>query len=94
MFSFISYSLYLQMITIQIIIHLLQTPVPITSYKGGTVIVMYEGLQKVVQIRYNWYTSPCDPPKGIMNCAVYAKAEMLPANGFFLDIVEAQSTEP
>ena len=40
----------------------------------------------VTEVRYNWYTAPCDPDDGIYNCGIYDKLGMLPATPFVLDV--------
>ncbi len=43
-------------------------------------------LNNVSMIRYNWYTAPCLPGDGILNCAIYDVQHQLPAIPFILNV--------
>lgn len=45
----------------------------------------------ISQVRYNWFLAPCQPTKGIYNCAVYDAQYSLPAIPFILPVKESQN---
>ena len=57
---------------------------PIVSWTWDSVTVEYVG--EASQIRYNFYTAPCEPGAGILLCAVYSQAEQLPAAPFIMNV--------
>ena len=58
---------------------------PISSFSNDTVTVTYT-LGDAMQIRYNWYTAPCEPVAGPLLCAVYSSTEQLPAVPFYMNV--------
>lgn len=63
------------------------TPVPIASWTNETVTLSFSG--SASQVRYNWYTAPCEPAAGPLLCAVYSASEELPAAPFFLNVTSS-----